>query len=406
MTDPPDLTPPDLTPPDLTPPPHLTPPHLTPPTGRVHWLGTGMSTGSGLGLVCAGADTVLWGRTAAKARARLAALGLDGRAATHAFTPESLAAELSEGDLVVSMLPAAEHPGLLRSAIERGAHFACSSYLSPGVAEQAGAAAARGLVVLTEVGLDPGIDHLLAHELVRRAGPAAGDRPVTARFTSYCGSNPAVPNDFRYRFSWAPRGVLTALLTPARYIEGGAIVDIDRPWLAVHPVSVAGEVFEVYPNRDSLPYVEAYRIPDSWTVDTFTRGTLRLDGWSEAWKAVVDELVVADEQRITELAAELAERYPTSASDHDRVVMSVKLELDRGGDRVWSGEYVLDAEGTDTEAATPRLVSVPLGCAVLELVAGRVTPGLHRAAEDPDSVARWLARLAEQGIAAEYRGEP
>jgi hypothetical protein len=381
-------------------------PDLTPPTGRVHWIGTGMSTGSGLGLVCAEASTVLWGRTTDKARDRLAALGLDGRAATRAFTPEALAAELAQGDLVVSMLPATEHPGLLRSAIERGAHFACSSYLSPGIAEQAGAAAARGLVVLTEVGLDPGIDHLLAHELVRRAGPVAGARPVTARFTSYCGCNPAVPNDFRYRFSWAPRGVLTALLTPARCIEGGAVVDIDRPWQAVHPVSVAVEVFEVYPNRDSLPYVAAYGIPDTWTLDTFTRGTLRLDGWSEAWKDVVAELAVADDQRITDLAAELAERYPTSASDHDRVVMSVKLDISWDGDQRWIGEYVLDAEGTDSEAATPRLVSVPLGCAILELVAGRVPAGLHRAAEDPDSVQHWLSRLAEQGIVADYRCEP
>ncbi|HVC74876.1 MAG TPA: saccharopine dehydrogenase C-terminal domain-containing protein, partial [Mycobacteriales bacterium] len=182
---------------------------LVPPTGRVHWIGTGMSTGSGLGLVCAGADTVLWGRTAEKARHRLATLGLDGRAATRAFTAEALGTALAEGDLVVSMLPPPEHPGLLGLAIGRGAHFACSSYLSPGIAEQAGAAAARGLVVLTEIGLDPGIDHLLAHRLVRAARQVAGAGPATVRFTSYCGATPAEPNDFRYRFSWAPRGVLT-----------------------------------------------------------------------------------------------------------------------------------------------------------------------------------------------------
>jgi hypothetical protein len=174
----------------------------------------------------------------------------------------------------------------------------------------------------------------------------------------------------------------------------------------VNRVSVDGEAFEVYPNRDSMPYVAAYAIPDTWTLETFTRGTLRLDGWSEAWKGVFDELAVADDQRITELAAGLAERYPTSASDHDRVVMSVKLEISCDGDQGWIGEYVLDVEGTDAEAATPRLVSVPVGCAILELLASRVPPGLHRAVEDPDSVQRWLSRLAEQGIVADYRGDP
>ncbi|HST64620.1 MAG TPA: saccharopine dehydrogenase C-terminal domain-containing protein [Mycobacteriales bacterium] len=367
-----------------------------PPSGRVHWVGTGLSTGSGLGLVCAAAETVLWGRTQDKARAKLAALGLDGRAATGALP--ALESELAPGDVVVSMLPPPAHPDLLGLAIGRGAHFACSSYLSPGIAARTDEAAARGLVVLTEIGLDPGIDHLLAHRLVGAARAAVGDGPATARFTSYCGANPAEPNDFRYRFSWAPRGVLTALRTPARDVRGGRIVATDRPWEAVQPVTVAGEAFEVYPNRDSLPYVPVYGFPPAWTLDTFSRGTLRLDGWSAAWRDVFGELAGADDQRLTDLAATLAARYPTSPADHDRVVMAVRLELRGAAD--WTGGYVLDVEGTDTEDATPRLVSVPLAGGILELVAGRLAPGLHRATDDPESVERWLAWLAGQGIVA------
>lgn len=378
---------------------------LTPPTGRVHWIGTGMSTGSGLGLVCEGATTLLWGRTTRKAENRLATLGLSGRAETRAFTADALAAELAEGDLVVSMLPAVEHPALLRLAIEHGAHFTCSSYVSAGIAEQADAAAARGLVVLTETGLDPGLDHLLGHKLVRQAKAAIGDRPATVRFTSYCGSNPAVPNDFRYRFSWAPRGVLTALLTPARLIDGGAVTRVAHPWESVRPQVVNGETFEVYPNRDSVPFVETYHFPDTWELETFVRGTLRLAGWSDAWKAVFEELPEADDERITELASELAARHPTSAADHDRVVMSVTLELHAAGGEHWAGEYVVDAVGTEEEAATPRLVSVPLACGILEVAAGRMTPGLHQATDDPESIERWLAYLARQGITAEYRGD-
>ena len=374
-------------------------------SGRVHWIGTGMSTGSGLGLVCDGATTFLWGRTVEKAEGRLAALGLAGRAESRAFTYAALAAELTEGDVVVSMLPAAEHPELLRLAIEHRSHFVCSSYVSQGIAQQGAEAAAHGLIVLTEIGLDPGLDHLFAHELVRKAEAVTGGSGATVRFTSYCGSNPLVPNDFRYRFSWAPRGVLTALLTPARVIDGGAETVVTRPWEGVQARVVGGETFEVYPNRDSIPFIRSYNFPETWKVETFVRGTMRLDGWSDAWRSVFAELPNASDERITDLATELAESHPTSATDHDRVVMVVSLEVRMNDGGFWSGEYTFDAVGNGVEAATPRLVSVPLACGILEVTAGRVAPGLHQATDDPDTIERWLAYLSAKDITASYRGD-
>ncbi|MGP3982046.1 saccharopine dehydrogenase C-terminal domain-containing protein [Streptomyces sp. KR80] len=377
---------------------------LITPTGRVHWIGTGMSTGSGLGLVCEGASTVLWGRTVEKAETCLARLGLQGKAATRAYDAESLAAELAAGDIVVSMVPVTEHPTLVEIALEQGAHFVCSSYVSPGISLHAGTAVRRGSVLLTEIGLDPGIDHLLAHALVRKAKEVTGDLSATVRFTSYCGANPAVPNDFRYRFSWAPRGVLTALLTPARLIEDSVERVVDRPWEAVAPRVVGSETFEVYPNRDSVSFIETYAFPAAWTVDTFVRGTMRLDGWSAAWKPIFDELPVATHERITELAEELAARYPTTPADHDRVVMSVKLDVEMDTGQAWSGEYVLDAVGDATEGATPRLVSVPLACAILDIADGRMGPGLHQASDTSETAQRWLNFLRVHGISATYRG--
>ncbi|GGY97229.1 saccharopine dehydrogenase family protein [Streptomyces poonensis] len=374
----------------------------TTPTGRVHWIGTGMSTGSGLGLVCEGTSTVLWGRTSEKAEACLARLGLEGKAETRAYDTSALAAELAAGDIVVSMLPATMHPALVELALDNDAHFVCSSYVSPGIRAHADAAAERGSVLLTEIGLDPGIDHLLAHELVRKARAATGDRPATVRFTSYCGSNPAEPNDFRYRFSWAPRGVLTALLTPARLIDGGAEKEVARPWEAVTSRFVGDESFEVYPNRDSVPFLDTYAFPAHWDVETFVRGTLRLDGWSEAWKPVFAELAEVGDDRITDLAAELAARHPTTATDHDRVVMSVKLEVRTDAGTAWSGEYVLDAVGDEQESVTARLVSVPLACGILDVAAGRTAPGLHQAADSPETIGRWLAFLRDHGITTAF----
>ena len=379
-------------------------PDLIAPSGRAHWIGTGLSTGTGLGLVCARASqVVLWGRTVSKAAACLDRLGLTGRAQTRAYTAVALAAELAPGDVVVSMLPPAYHVELLRTCLDRDAHFACSSYVSDELAALAPAVAGRGLVALTEAGLDPGIDHLLAHQLVEQARAELGDRPATAVFTSYCGANPAVPNDFRYRFSWAPKGVLTALLTPARYVEDGARRTTDRPWEAVRRIEVGGEPFEVYPNRDSVPFLSVYGFPMSWDVRTFLRGTLRLDGWSQAWAPVFAELSEGDDERITALAAELAERHPATAADLDRVVLSVALDVRATDGTRYAGEGRLDVTGTAVELATPRVVSVPLAGGIEELLAGRFAPGLHRAAAEPAAVRRWLDFLAANGIATPVR---
>ena len=378
---------------------------LVAPSGRVHWIGTGLSTGSGLGIVCDVATrTVLWGRTERRAQECLARLGLTGRAATRAYDVPALEAEVSTGDIVVSMLPATEHAGLLRLCLAHGAHFACSSYVSAEISSMAGAAAEAGLVALTEAGLDPGIDHLLAHELVRRARAAIGDEAAaSAAFTSYCGSLPAVPNEFRYRFSWAPRGVLNALRTPARYIEQGTEQVATRPWEATRDHVIDGEKFEVYPNRDSIPFIETYGFPDAWRRDTFLRGTLRLDGWLDAWAPVFAELRAGDDERVGALADSLAARYPTTESDHDRVVLSVALSVRADNGAAWSGEYVLDVVGNEHERATTRCVSTGLACGLWDMLAGRTAPGLHQATDEPTAVQRWLTFLAEHDISCEFR---
>jgi hypothetical protein len=372
---------------------------LATPSGRVHWIGTGLSTGGGLSLLCEEAKRVLvWGRTAGKAAACLARLGLTGQAATRAYSLDALAAELEAGDVVVSMLPATEHPSLLRLCVARSAHFACSSYVSDEILAEAPAAEAAGVVVLTEAGLDPGLDHVLAHDLVARAKAVVGDTAMV-RFTSYCGGIPAVPNEFRYRFSWAPRGVLTALLNPARYVENGAEQVAARPWEATKPCRLAEEDFEVYPNRDSVPFIAQYEFPDGWQVDAFVRGTIRLDGWREAWAEVFEELRRGDMDRIDALAKDLAAKYPTTDADRDRVVLAVGLEAEAPDGTRWAGDYLLDLIGDDEESAMARCVSLPLAFGITGILDGTTTrPGLRRAAEGPEEVAHWLDQARAHGI--------
>jgi hypothetical protein len=374
-----------------------------PATGTVHWIGAGLSTGSGLRVLAdRDAHVTLLARTQDKAAARLAQLGLTGQVAADTYDLETLRATVKPGDVVVSMLPAAEHAGLLRVCVERGAHFACSSYVSDAITAEVPAAEQAGIAVLTEAGLDPGIDHLLAHELVAQARAAVGDGPATATFTSYCGGIPAVPNDFKYRFSWAPRGVLSALCEPAGYIEDGVRKQAVRPWEVTTRHMLDGEEFEAYPNRDSIPFVAQYGIPSNWHLETFVRGTLRLEGWSEAWADVFTELRTGDKERMGVLANELAARYPTDDADRDRVVLAVALTVRPGDGEPWSGRYLIDLTGDQSENAMARCVSLPLAFGIAEILAGRMSPGLHRAAEDADEAGRWMAFLDEQGIESKF----
>ncbi len=372
-------------------------------SGTVHWLGTGLSTGGGVKLLCDRAERVLlWGRTTRRAEETAERLGLVGRAEPRGLAETTLAAALSPGDVVVSMLPASHHLELLETAIAAGAHFACSSYVSQDLVNAAARAEKRGLVVQAEAGLDPGIDHLMAHTLVDQGTAAIGDAATSAWFVSYCGGVPAVPNEFRYRFSWAPRGVLNALRSPARYIADGVERVSDRPWEATTEYVLDDEAFEVYPNRDSIPYMSQYHFPTGWKVDHFARGTLRLAGWRDAWSSVFEQLTTGDDASITALADDLAARYPTTAEDRDRVVLVVALRL-RGADgSAWGGEFLLDMTGEESESAMARTVSVPLAVSIEDILSGQTSPGLRLAA-DGDTARRWLDRLRELGIDCRFR---
>jgi saccharopine dehydrogenase (NADP+, L-glutamate forming) len=367
-------------------------------SGVVHWVGTGLSTGrSGLDVVCGTAERVLlWGRTRDKAAGCLDRTGLTGRAEVRGLETDDLATAVRPGDVLVSMLPASEHPALLETCLDRGAHFACTSYTSDDLAAGALAAAAAGLAVLTEAGLDPGIDHLLAHRLVALARAAAGDYAGPVDLASYCGGLPAEPNAFRYKFSWAPLGVLTALGSPARHIEDGAEVRTLYPFEATRPIRIGGADFEVYPNRDSLPFRAQYGVPAGWRLRTFVRGTLRLAGWHAAWQPVFDTVTTGDIDRIAALARELAATYPTGPGDHDRVLLTVTLSVGE-----WQGGYLLDLTGDGTESAMARCVSLPVAYGVGRILSGQALPGLSRAAGTGEEAEEWLAFLDAHGVRAE-----
>lgn len=241
-------------------------------------------------------------------RGRAVSLDIADRAA--------LAAAIGGADLVVSMVPYTFHPFVAELAIEQGKPMVTASYVSPAMRELDARARARNVVLLNELGLDPGIDHMEAmrviHEVHDRGGQVVG-------FTSWCGGLPAPEantNPFGYKFSWSPRGVLLASKNPARFLKDGRVVSIPAEDLfaspQVIPIPGLGD-FEGYPNRDSVPYREIYGIPEAMTV---LRGTLRYAGWCETLRKMV-ALGLLDETAkdrsgatFRDLLGELAEAAP------------------------------------------------------------------------------------------------
>ncbi|REC58116.1 saccharopine dehydrogenase [Rhodosalinus sediminis] len=370
----------------------------------IHWCGTGLSAVLGLRrLIEEGRAVTVWNRTPEKARAAVGDLTEDIRA----FDLDALAAALAPGDVVVSMLPGDWHVPIAEAAIAAGAHFVSSSYIAPEMRALDAAAKEAGVALVNEVGLDPGIDHLMAHRLVAdyRASDAF-DPANTLSFTSYCGGVPKQANAFRYKFSWSPLGVLKALKSPSRSLRDFEELRVARPWDAISSYTAplpAPERFEVYPNRDSLPFMEEYGFDPDWRVKDFVRGTLRLEGWSDAWSDIfrtVESLPPGDEgeQVLRDLSERLWQAHAYDPGEPDRVVLCVSLEATREGAPVWHRTYVMDAWGDEDGTAMGRLVSHMVAQAVRSVAAGEIGPGVSAAPSDPALVARWMdevARLAQ-----------
>ncbi|XP_026732692.1 alpha-aminoadipic semialdehyde synthase, mitochondrial-like [Trichoplusia ni] len=194
----------------------------------------------------------------------------------------ALRALTSRARVVVSLLPYDLHGDVARACLDSGAHMVTASYVRPEVQELHKAAKDAGLTFLNEVGLDPGIDHLLALECIHDIQNHGGR---IDSFVSYCGGLPAPEfsdNALRYKFSWNPRGVLLNTISAAKYLSKGQIVEVlsggELMSVARELNFLPGFAFEGFPNRDSTKYSALYGIEDAHTM---FRGTIRYKGFAE-----------------------------------------------------------------------------------------------------------------------------
>ena len=205
---------------------------------------------------------------------------------------------------MISMLPAFMHMDVLKDCLRLKKHVITPSYVPDALWPMDAEFKQAGLIVLNEMGLDPGIDHMSAMRILDRIRSEGGTMEV---FESYCGGLVAPESDdnlWGYKFSWNPRNVILAGQGgSAKYIDGGVTKYIPYHKLFQRTVQVhvpGFGSFDGYANRDSLKYRSHYGIDG---IPTLKRGTLRKAGFSIAWDTFV-QLGCTDDSFIMELGAD------------------------------------------------------------------------------------------------------
>ena len=194
---------------------------------------------------------------------------------------EELDSMVKEHDLTVSLLPYRYHCDVARVCLVNSKPLVTTSYVQPAMQAFDEDARKAGVLLLNEVGLDPGIDHMSAMRIIDTIR-AKGGNPE--EFYSICGALPApeaADNPLGYRFSWSPKGVVLASRNGATYLKHGQTVTVEPRYLFrdrfPHFFPGVGEL-EVYPNRDSVSYIDIYGLKG---ISTMYRGTYRYKGWCE-----------------------------------------------------------------------------------------------------------------------------
>jgi saccharopine dehydrogenase (NADP+, L-glutamate forming) len=314
------------------------------------------------------------------ARGRAVALDIADR--------EALRGLVAGADLAISLVPYAFHVQVAKLCIERGIPMVTTSYVSPEMRALDGPARAAGVILLNETGLDPGIDHMSAMKVIHRVQEAGGR---IAEFISCCGGLPAPEantNPWGYKFSWSPKGVVLAARNAARYLCDGSEKQV--PWKDLFTDVTRADIpgvgtLEIYPNRDSLGYLDLYGLEGAGTL---MRGTFRYPGHSRTWKALVDLGWLDLDERDTAGASfgQLQADLISSPGIDVRAEVASFLKMDPGEDPIQHMEW-LGLFGSDP---IPAVRSSPL-----DILAGRLNEKLRYDEGERDMIVLQHRFLAE-----------
>lgn len=233
---------------------------------------------------------------------------------------------VQQADVVISLMPPTLHYLLAVDCIHFSKHLLTASYIDDQLKELDQQVKDRGLLFLCEMGLDPGIDHMSAMQLIHRIKALDGN--ITS-FKSHCGGLVAPESDtnpWHYKISWNPRNVILAGKAGATFKEDGEVKNVPYNELfnATNMVAIPdGETLSYYPNRDSLSYIPVYNLEEA---KTFIRTTLRHPDFCFGWKNIID--------------LKLTDETPEYDTDGMTIADFFKTHFDKYGFAAWLNEIL------------------------------------------------------------------
>ena len=233
---------------------------------------------------------------------------------------------IQSADMVISLLPPPLHPVVADDCIAAGVHFASASYEGDQMQPLSEAAQRADVILLNELGVDPGIDHMSAMAALDRLRDQGAN---IVRFETFTGGLIAPQSDdnpWHYKFTWNPRNVVLAGQGVVKFKHNGRFkyIPYHRLFQRYEPLSIPGHGdFEGYPNRDSLKYRRHYGLHG---VDTIYRGTLRRPGFCKAWDCLVQIGLTDDSYELEDLSDMTWRQFVNSFLWYDKR-MSVELKI-------------------------------------------------------------------------------
>lgn len=235
--------------------------------------------------------------------------------------------EVNNAAIVISMLPARFHQLVADSCIKVGRHLVTASYVTPEMKALDEEAKAKGVVFLNECGLDPGIDHMSAMAVMDKIQEQGYQLIGFESFTGgLLADDTSKDNPWQYKFTWNPRNVVMAGQGHVKFIQEGRYKYIPYQHLfrRTEIIHIPGYgYFEGYANRDSLKYLDVYKLRG---IKTLYRGTLRRPGFSKAWNVFV-QLGATDDSYEMENVNEMTHRQFTNSFLFYNPNDSVELKL-------------------------------------------------------------------------------
>ncbi|MCZ6899660.1 MAG: saccharopine dehydrogenase NADP-binding domain-containing protein [Bacteroidetes bacterium] len=270
---------------------------------------------------------------------------------------------INQANLVISMLPASYHPQVAKMCGEIGKHLLTASYATDEMMAYDQLFKDKGLILLTEMGLDPGIDHMSAMKVINQIREQGG---VLKDFETFTGGLLAPSNDdnpWRYKFTWSPRNVVLAGQGVIKFLHNGRYkyIPYNKLFRRTEIVHIPGyDYFEGYANRDSLKYLDIYGLKG---IQTLYRGTFRRPGFCKAWDVFV-KLGATDDSYQMENVSDMTHRQFINSflyyNPHDSVELKIAhyLNLDMESEEMYKLKWlgIFEDEPVGLESGTPAQI--------------------------------------------------